>query len=362
MDLQQRISSFASLGAMLRAFVTGPAVSRPGPVSVQGWEADLLDAMEASGKDNGWFTRDSMLMALSYWGDMLDLTHIETWLARYNPALEKASAAKKVGVIMAGNIPMVGFHDLLTVLLSGNRLVGRLSSQDQRIIPHLVSLLESVDSGWSEFIELTTREIEKPDAIIATGSNNTSRYFSYYFSKYPHIIRKNRTGVAVLDGKETTTELEGLALDIFSYFGLGCRNVSKLYLPEGYDFNPLHEAFLPYQQLFHHQKYRNNLDYYRSIYLVNRTPILDGIFYLLVETQQLSSPVSVLHYEYYNDPAQAEEMISIQKEQIQCVVSRKGFLRNDLSEPVVLPGRTQLPALSDYADGVDTMQFLLEKI
>lgn len=362
MNLEQRISSFSRLGEMIRAFLKDPAVSQPRPSYLPGWRPALQNAMEVSERENAWFTRESILLALSYWGRMLDQPYLESWLAKYSPAIREKSDPKRVGVIMAGNIPLVGFHDLLSVLLSGHRLVARLSTQDCRMIPKIVHLLVTLDSGWTETIELTTEEIEKPDAIIATGSNNTSRYFTYYFSRYPHIIRKNRTGVAILDGNETTEDLHGLASDIFSYFGLGCRNVSKLYLPEGYDLKPLHKAFLSYQELFHHPKYRNNLDYYKSIYLVNRTRFLDGIFYLMVEAEPLTTPVSVLHYEYYKDLARVEEVVKEQKEQIQCVVARNTLLKSDPSVGVVEPGKSQNPDLSDYADGVDTMEFLLEKI
>ncbi|MFC2101389.1 acyl-CoA reductase [Bacteroidota bacterium] len=322
----------------------------------------LLKAMEEAETENPWFTRDSVLHALTYWGEMLDQPILETWLDRYHPKISADHASKRVGVIMAGNIPMVGFHDMLSVLLTGNHLVARLSSQDSKLIPAIVNLLLQLEPKWKDQIELTTKEIEKPEAIIATGSNNTSRYFNYYFSRYPHIIRKNRTGVALFDGAETAEDLQGIAADIFTYFGLGCRNVSKLYIPEGYDLKPLHEALLRYQELFHHPKYRNNLDYYKSIYLVNRIRFLDGVFYLLVEAESLNTPVGVLNYEYYTDLQAVESDINKQMNNIQCVVAREGLFQPNHDTGVVLPGKSQNPALSDYADDVDTIEFLLEKI
>ncbi len=353
MNLEQRISSFSRLGEILRSFTGERSNTSVEHQLSSGIEAIMQTAMEKAERENTWFTRDNILLAFNYWGNMLDQPILENWLVKYTPKTREKADPKRVGVIMAGNIPMVGFHDMLSVLLSGNHLIAKLSSQDASLIPALIQVLKRLEPSWANRIEITTGEINKPEAIIATGSNNTSRYFNYYFGKYPHIIRKNRTGVAILDGEESTTELQGFASDIFSYFGLGCRNVSKLYLPEGYDIKPLHEAFLQYQDLFHHPKYRNNLDYYKSIYMVNRTRFLDGIFYLLVEAEPLTTPVSILHFEYYRDLSLVEATLDQQREQIQCVVSRKSLVK---------PGETQNPALSDYADGVDTMEFLMEKI
>ncbi|NQV02567.1 MAG: acyl-CoA reductase [Bacteroidia bacterium] len=357
MNLEQRISSFSSLGKMLRSFTGLPKDVTDAWQVRHEIPGHIQVAMEKTERENPWFTRINILRALRYWGAVLDKPILEKWLKSYHPKINDERNPRRVGVIMAGNIPMVGFHDLLCVLLSGNHLLARLSSQDTWLIPAIVQYLVELEPAWSNQIEFTTEGIEKPEAIIATGSNNTSRYFSYYFGKYPHIIRKNRSGVAILDGNETAAELEGIASDIFSYFGLGCRSVSKLYLPEGYDLKPLHEAFLQYKDLFHHSKYRNNLDYYKSICLVNRTRFLDGVFYLLIEDEPLATPVSVLHYEYYRDFSLIQTRLDRDQEQIQCIVARK-----DLLPGVVEPGETQQPALSDYADGVDTLIFLLEKI
>jgi hypothetical protein len=344
MNLEQRISSFTQLGEVLRS------------------GKNLLKVVEEAERQNAWFTRDNIHKALSYWGNVLNKATLEHWLERYYPALSNKTVSKRVGVIMAGNIPMVGFHDMLSVLLSGHHLTARLSSQDSVLIPAIAGILETISPGWAGRIKLTSGEIENPEAIIATGSNNTARYFNYYFAKFPHIIRKNRTAVAVLDGAETSDDLKGLATDIFSYFGLGCRNVSKLYLPEGYDIKPLHEALLQYQELFHHPKYRNNLDYYKSIYLVNRTRFLDGVFYLFIEAEPLTTPVAVLHYASYRNLDKVSSALSNQKEEIQCIVARKSLMEENHPCSVVEPGDTQQPSLSDYADGVDTMAFLLEII
>jgi len=344
MNLEKRISSFSALGQKFRSFEEVPA--------------DYMDAMKVAEKENPWFTFENIKQAFLYWGLVLDCETIGRWLKPYHSNIQKITWSRRVGVIMAGNIPLVGFHDLLCVLLSGHNLLAKLSSQDASLIPVIVRSLTEIEPAWENRIKLTSGEVKRPDAIIATGSNNTSRYFSYYFGKYPHVIRKNRTGVAILDGSETIADLNGIACDIFSYFGLGCRNVSKLYLPENYNLKHLHNAFLQYKDLFHHSKYRNNLDYYKSIFLVNRTPFLDGVFYLLREDEALSTPVSVIHYEYYKDLVQLKRKLDQQQDQIQCVVARKGLLSGSVTEP----GKTQLPALNDYADGIDTMRFLTEKI
>lgn len=362
MHLVQRISSFSGLGEIICSFTEGHTRFTVPDQPESDVTAYLNKAMEEAEQENAWFTGDQLLRALTYWGKILDKQILEDWLERYEPKISGTRRPKRVGVVMAGNIPMVGFHDLLSVLITGNHLIARLSSQDSKLIPAVIQLLVKVEPAWAEQIELTTGEIKKPDAIIATGSNNTSRYFSYYFGKVPHIIRKNRSGVAVLDGTETIEELEGIASDIFSFFGLGCRNVSKLYLPEGYEPKPLYESFLKYQNLFHHPKYRNNLDYYKSLYLVNRTRFLDGIFYLLIEAEQITTPVSVLHFEYYSDLSLVDAALARQEDQIQCIVSGNPHLKKKFSKKVIDPGETQNPSLSDYADGVDTIGFLLEKI
>lgn len=362
MNLEHRISSFSRLGLTLRNFLNEVISGQPVDLSAGKDHPGLLKAIGEAEIQNAWLTRKSILQALTYWGEMLDERVLSAWLARYQPAISSGRTPKRVGVVMAGNIPMVGFHDALSVLLSGHHLVARLSSQDALLIPAILDMLIRQDPAWAGRIEFTSGEMDKPQAIIATGSNNTSRYFEYYFGRYPHIIRKNRTGVAILDGHESSGELQGVAADVFTYFGLGCRNVSRLFLPEGYNLKPLHEAFLNHQEIFHHSKYRNNIDYYKSIYLVNRTRFLDGVFYLLVEDEPLSTPVSVLHYSYYTDSSAVASRLKTHSEQIQCVVLRNCFPLRDQFPAAVEPGTAQKPALNEYADGVDTIEFLMEKI
>ena len=357
MTLDQKISSFTALGEIIRAYATN---SEPKSLESAKWERcrQLIEkAMKEAEIENPWFTQDHILQSLRYWGENLTKERLNNWLEPYREQILITSNEKRVGVVMAGNIPMVGFHDLLSVLMSGHLLVARLSSQDSILIPALMECLILLEPVWNDKMELAHGEIGLVDAIIATGSNNTSRYFERYFGKYPNIIRKNRSGVAVLTGKESQKELEGLASDLCSYFGLGCRSVSKLYLPQSYDFNPLYQALLTYQEFFNHSKYRNNLDYYKSLYMANRTQFLDGGFYLLVEHEQLATPASIIHYEYYSDISSVIHSLAEHHDQIQCVVSSSSEINAAIS-----PGSAQDPALNDYADGANTLQFLLEKI
>ncbi|HTI57562.1 acyl-CoA reductase [Mucilaginibacter sp.] len=301
---------------------------------------------------NAWFTADSVEKAVKAIGRMLNKKDLSTWLNRY--PTDRLAANKQVGLVLAGNIPLVGFHDVLCVLISGNHALIKSSSQDNRLIKEVLKRLTLIEPAFGDrytFIERLTNF----DAVIATGSNNTSRYFDYYFSKVPNIIRKNRNSVAVLTGQETAQQLFDLGHDIFDYFGLGCRNVSKLFVPTGYDVVPFFEAIEPYHQVINHHKYNNNYDYNKSIYLVNKEKHFDNGFLLLKEDKSMASPLAVLFYENYGSLDQAQELLRQQSENIQCIVSAA---RLDVANQVVDFGQSQQPALWDYADGVDTMDFL----
>jgi hypothetical protein len=257
---------------------------------------------------------------------------------------------------MAGNIPLVGFHDFLCVLVSGNIFTGKLSTQDQHLLPALAGILISEAPSFAERVMFIDR-LETMDAVIATGSGNTSRYFEYYFNKYPHIIRKNRNGTAFLSGNETEDELAALGADLFQYFGLGCRNVSKLYVPEGYDFGRFFTCIASYSGIINHHKYANNYDYRKAIMMVGRIPFLDNGFLLVKKDAALSSPVAVLHYEEYRDEGEAVQKINAEIENIQCIAA--SVFPGACSFPIVPFGAAQRPSLTDYADGVDTMEFLI---
>ncbi len=330
-----RYKAFVDLGEFLR-----------NPIN----QVELTDWADRAHQHNNWFIPENVLTSLAALGSaMLEPHALKTWMDAYPEPAETL----KIGVVMAGNIPAVGFHDAMCVLISGHRLLARLSSDDTVLMRMLLDKLSEFVPAFRENIAYVER-INEADAYIATGSDNTARYFEYYFSKKPHIIRKNRTAVGVLTGTESSDALRGLAADIFRYYGLGCRNVSKVYVPAGYDFSELFrevESFRSYAA--HHHKYFNNYEYNKSVLLINRVPHLDNSFLLIREEQELVSPLSVLFYEEYDSPEALNRLLSEQREKIQCVVG------NPEVPGVSVPfGKSQSPGLTDYADGVDVMAFL----
>lgn len=270
------------------------------------------------------------------------------WVSQYDLSVV---SPKNIGLVMAGNIPLVGFHDMLATLLSGHRLVAKPSSQDVYLIGYMIEHLIAIEPGFKDIIVLQ-ETLKKVDAVIATGSDNTARYFEYYFRNIPHVIRKNRSSCAIMTGNETNEDLEALGVDVFSFFGLGCRNVSKLFIPAGYDITSLFQSWKKYEAVINHHKYANNYDYNKSILLVNRTPFYDNGFALVTESHDLVSPISVLFYESYEQQSDLNRMIGGAQSKIQCVVGTNGSLTT------VPFGKAQFPELDDYADGVDTMEFL----
>lgn len=302
-------------------------------------------------EQNAWFTRESCLHALKYWGEKLRTSSLDAWLGSY-PAPEGSPAT--VALILAGNIPLVGFHDLICVLLTGNRALVKCASNDGLLLPFLARRLEEFAPELVGRVAFTDGKLQGYDAVIATGSNNTSRYFEYYFSSRPHIIRRNRHGVAVLNGKETPRQLEGLAEDVFRYYGMGCRSVSKIFVPQQYDFDPLFGAFYRFSTVTDHPKYANNYDYNKAVYLMSGSAMLDNGFLLLKADESLGSPIGTLFYETYGSEAALHERLRETGDQIQCLVAGQWL-------PGSVPfGQSQWPDLSEYADGVDTVDFLLK--
>jgi Acyl-CoA reductase (LuxC) len=300
---------------------------------------------------NSWFVPESINLSLKGISLFLKEENLLTWASRYDLNDEKN---RKVGLAMAGNIPLVGFHDYLCVLISGNQAVIKLSSQDSYLLPTINSWLIEIEPRFADRVHFEER-LNNVDAIIATGSDNTARYFEYYFRKIPHIIRKNRSSVAILMGEEETQHLTELGKDVFSYFGLGCRNISKVFVPEGYEFIKLLDSWDCYKEIINHHKYANNYDYQKSILLVNKVPHLDNGFILLTQNELLVSPISVLYFETYTTQSDLKKKINSQREKIQCIVSANGWF-----EETIPFGQAQVPALWDYADGIDTLKFLTE--
>jgi hypothetical protein len=333
MTLNQRIEAFDQLGKHLASLE--PDQKR--------------DLFQRAADQNPWFTPDSLALAFQGIIFMLGKEKLIDWTGNY--ALEP-SQIKKIGVVMAGNIPMVGFHDFLSVLMSGHQLVAKTSSQDNVLIPYLGRKLIEIEPKFESRISFQER-LNGCDAMIATGSDNTSRYFEYYFRNIPHIIRKNRSSCAIIMGEESPIDFKELGKDIFSYYGLGCRNIAKLYIPDGFDLSEVLRAWESYKDIVNHNKYANNYDYNKSIYLVTQVPFLDTGFVMLTESEALVSPISVVYYEVYLTLDDLRQKIAKQKEKIQCIVSAKGWYKGSIPF-----GQTQHPEVWDYADQVDTLDFL----
>ncbi|WP_312994573.1 acyl-CoA reductase [Chryseobacterium flavum] len=310
-------------------------------------DANIELLLKKSEIENPWFTIDNQKFALQQWCDLLIEENIRNWIKNYS--ISKVS--KRVGLILAGNIPLVGFHDVVSVVLSNHIPVIKLSSKDQYMIPFLLKKWNEFSDGavLFEFVE----KLENFDAVIATGSNNTARYLEYYFKDHLNIIRKNRTSIAVLKGDETDEELQLLAKDIFQYFGLGCRNVTRLFIPHDFVIDRLFENFLDFKDIINHNKYANNYDYNRAVYLLNQEKFWDNNFVMLKEDEKLFSPLSVINFSRYNTLEDVKRFISDHEEDIQCVVGKEELELNS-----VLFGEAQNPGLDTYADNVDTMKFL----
>lgn len=332
MTLGQRISAFVKLGNHLSN------------LSEEAFETLALNARQ----ENLWFTADNVKRSLTGIAHYLKDDKLRQWTSAYTLNPEEP---KEVALVLAGNIPLVGFHDLLCVLISGHKAQLKLSSKDSKLIQYLIKHLIWLEPGFEKAITIKENKLENFDAVIATGSDNSARYFEYYFGKYPHIIRKNRSSCVILTGTESEKEIDALGEDIFSYFGLGCRNVSKAYVPKGYDLAKILSRWEAYKDIIHHHKYCNNYDYQKSILLVNLIPFLDNGFILLQENEKLVSPISVLYYEYYTDPADLERKLNENKEKLQCIVGNNG-------KATVAFGSAQYPEVGDYADKVDTLKFL----
>ncbi len=346
-----RLDAFVQLGKVLAHF----GQARPWPGHSVGLTEDEFMAFEGALMKahvrNAWFTPAEVRHAATGLSRLLSGHQLGAWLKGY-PALTADRPVCTVGIIMAGNVPFVGFHDLLCVLLSGHRAKVKTSSDDAGLTPALLQLLGRFAPALAAMAEVRPGQLGDVDAMIATGSNNTARYFEFYFGKMPHIIRKGRTSVAVIDGSESEAELAALGEDVFRYFGLGCRNVGKVFVPEGYDLDRLFAAFYAWKEIIHHHKYANNYDYNRAVWLLDRAPITENGFLVMKEESALNSPVAALYFERYADRAALQRRLDMDADKIQCIVGH-GHI------PF---GAAQYPGPSDYADNVDTMRFLLEQV
>lgn len=336
--LDQHIEGFIRLGDYLRSIKKEDKAYAP-----------LFACIQKATQVNSWFTQKNCLLALKAWGETLQKADIEQWIKAYTLPHPQT---KTVGLILAGNIPLVGFHDVLCVLISGHKACIKLSSSDPHLIPFLIDQLQESSPVFNDRISFTQERLDTFDAVIATGSNNAARYFDYYFSKVPNLIRKNRNGVAVLNGEESKEELAGLAQDIVQYYGLGCRSISKIYLPQGYDLNLIFGALYDHADLMDSAKYANNYDYNKAVFLMSDIALLENGFMLMRESEAFGSPVACLHYWHYDSLKALEKHLEVYAGEIQCIST-------NLPLPSTVPlGKAQQPALWDYADGVDTLAFL----
>lgn len=343
MILSKRIELFVSLGKFFKDFIDKSADKN--------FSSRLSDAIKKAKNHNNYFTEDNILNCLINWSYSLQKEKIESFLGSY---IIKEKKPKSVAIIMAGNVPLVGFHDLLCVILSGNKAIIKLSSKDSHLMHFVLNYLSSICIDFKDYFKIYQNKLSDYDAVIATGNNLSASKFKEYFDDYPNIIRKSRHSVAVLKGTESNDQLQKLSNDIFNYFGLGCRNVSKVYLPKNYDLDLLFRSFMKWKKVINNNSYANNYDYHRAIYLLNKEVFFDNGFILLKESKKIGSPVGTLFYEHYDKYEDVEKSLSEISEKIQCIVSSENI--KNFTEF----GKTQSPELTDYADGVDTIDFLLK--
>jgi hypothetical protein len=354
MDSAEKKQAFIQLGRILcefsRLLTENPESDRLTRSPFSELNAAVLSAMGT----NPWFTLSNIRYALQAIGMSLQPGEVDRFYSAYRHIMGKRRKVQNIGVIMAGNLPLVGFHDFLCVVLSGHRFIGKLSSDDEHLLPAISRVLGSFSPDIAGSVTFIKERLTGYDAVIATGSNNTSRYFEYYFRKHPHIIRKNRHGVAVLNGRESEADLSALGEDVFIHFGRGCRNVSKIYLPASFSPERLFDHWERFSYARDHHKYRNNYDYYKSVFLVSSIRFYDNGFLLIKEDTSFGSPVAVLHFEHYTDASEVNLTLKHRADEVQCVVSIDQNIENRIPF-----GKTQQPSLTEYADGIDTMEFLL---
>jgi hypothetical protein len=348
-SIQNRIEAFSKLGDFLSQFSTKGIEKKENIPFNELFFDGFKHQIKLAQENNSWFTKDNILNSLESWSKSLNYNNLNNFTNRVN--LNKINS-KTVAIVMAGNIPLVGFHDFLSVLISGHSVLVKQSSSDKHLLPFLAKYLEYTEEIFKEKITFTEDKLSNFDAVIATGSNNTARYFEYYFKEKPNIIRKNRNSVAVITGKETIEDFEKLSDDIFQYFGLGCRSVSKLYVPKDYDFELFFNGMYNKKEIINNAKYANNYDYNKAVYLMSEFDLLENGFLMIKEDESYSSPIATIFYEYFDNEIDLKIKLHEDREKIQCVVA-KGFLENEIAF-----GQTQHPKLTDYADGVNTLEFL----
>ena len=344
--LYNRIKAFEKLGILFSNKFTENSSNES-----EYWSSKLDKAIDLAYKYNTWFTEDSVKKALNEWSKQLNYNSLKNWTDQYKI---KDKSEKKIAIIMAGNLPLVGFHDLLCGLILNFNCIVKLSSDDKILIPFIVDYLDSIVPGIKNKVEFTTNPIKDFSGVIATGSNSSFKYFEYYFGNYPNVLRKTRHSIAVLDSNESEEDLKNLGNDIFDYFGMGCRSVSKLLVPKGYDFDLLFNALFKFKDIINHNKYVNNYDYNKAVYLMSEQKFIENGFVILKEDEKLGSPIGCLFFEYYENSKDLNTYISNIKDSLQCVVSNLNIPNSTCF------GSSQKPKIDDYADNINTLDFLLK--
>lgn len=348
-NIQNKITAFAKLGDFLSQFSTDKIKKAANIEHNDLFFDGFLHQIKLAQENNSWFTKENILFSLSNWAVSLTTEKLTTFTKNIDTT---NNSNKKVAIVMAGNIPLVGFHDFLSVLISGHAVLVKQSSNDKHLLPFLAKYLEYVEPGFKGIITFTEEKLTNFDAVIATGSDNTARYFEYYFKNKPNIIRKSRNSVAVLTGKESEDDFTNLSDDVFTYFGLGCRSVSKLYVPKNYNFDAFFTGMYQKKEIINNAKYANNYDYNKAVYLMSEFDLLENGFLMIKEDESYASPIATIFYEYYDNEIDLKIKLHQDKEKIQCIVA-KDFIENEVPF-----GKTQHPELNDYADGVNTLEFL----
>lgn len=352
LELSRRIFAFEILGRFLSQFQEERKDEDLQKLN-KFFLAEYRETIRQAGIYNNWFTKENVEYALKEWSEALTKENLESWINNYSEDHFNNDGSKTIALIMAGNLPLVGFHDFVSVLLSGHKALIKPSSDDMKLLPFICQILVAIEKSFAYYIEFAEGKIENFDGVIATGSNNSSRYFEYYFSKYPNVIRKNRTSIAVLNGNESEEELNLLGEDVFRYFGLGCRNVSKIFFPKGFNKDKIFEGFFSYKEVVDNNKYANNYDYNRAIFLLEKHDFYENGFVILKQSESLHAPGAVVFYEEYESLEALEQKLKSQQNELQCVVSNESFLGETVNF-----GQSQKPKLWDYADHVDTIKFL----